>query len=168
MSNILGVDPGKTIADSYGVHLCNGDMDNTGNIDFDNHGEYVTLIGIEYHYTFTPDIAIIEWPYTIPKMGGPDIDACIRTAAIIADRLTQMHIAVYIPPRRVILQQLGRKPFTKGNQDKWLNDCLKQMGHKTGRNTLLNSTHARAAFSACLFNYKHPDNQQYKYTLEAT
>lgn len=105
--------------------------------------------------------AVIEWPVSIgiPIHRKP-LDETMRKAAILADRLHTAGVAVYIPPRRVILQQMGYST-RHGNADAWVRQYLAGLGYDL---RLLKNTHLRSAMAAALFNWRHPDNQQYRYS----
>ena len=104
--------------------------------------------------------AVIEWPVSIgmPVHRKP-LDETMRKAAILADRLHTSGVAVYIPPRSVIMRQLGYNT-RQGNADAWLRRYLDGLGYDM---RLLRNTHLRAAMAAALFNWQHPGNAQYKY-----
>lgn len=106
------------------------------------------------------DAAVIEWPVSIgiPLHRKP-LDETMRRAAILADRLHTAGVPVYIPPRSVILRQLGYNT-RQGNADAWVRAYLARLGYDM---KLLKNSHLRAALAAALFNWQHPGNAQYKY-----
>ncbi len=150
----LGVDPGRTIDDSCFIAVQSPAKPPWSGISRVSPAFYTTALEL--------NAAVIEWPHTIPGMGGPDIDATIRTAALIAARLQEAGVPVYIPRRDTILGDLGRRPFTRGNKDKWLRDYLTRIHINVSRSSMLSTTHARAAYAAALFNWRDPRNQQYR------
>lgn len=105
--------------------------------------------------------AVIEWPVTIgiPLHRKP-LDETMRKAAILADRLHRAGIPVYIPPRRIILQQLGYSSRRDGNADKWVAAYLRGLGYDM---KLLRNTHLRSAMAAALWNWRHPQNEIFRY-----
>lgn len=115
---------------------------------------------LSYAETIRPDAAVIEWPVSIgiPLHRKP-LDETMRRAAILADRLHTAGVPVYIPPRSVILRQLGYST-RQGNADAWVRAYLARLGYDM---KLLKNSHLRAAMAAALFNWSHPQNQQYRY-----
>lgn len=109
-------------------------------------------------------VAIIEWPEAQGRQIRLEPLLATRgRAQSLADRLLLAGAEVYIPSRAVIMRQLGYNPRRDGGGDAWLRRYLVGMGHKCGRGTELNSSHARAAFAAALWNYRDPRNARYKY-----
>jgi hypothetical protein len=108
--------------------------------------------------------AIIEWPEAQGRQIRLEPLLATRgRAQSLADKLHEQGVAVYIPSRAVIMRQLGYSPRRDGGGDSWLRRYLVGLGHKCGRGTALNSSHARAALAASMFNYRDPRNAKYLY-----